>query len=150
MENYTLTPASGLLSAPSVIDQPFRPIGLATVRLTVGPTATTAGSMPVALASVIPVGWATSYRIRVSSSSTSPVAFILTTDNTKTAVFPTAFTATGSGGTRGDKVLDAGAVEVFGLTALQQNALAAGTLYISAVTPAGGSADITVTPGVGA
>ena len=132
------------------IQAPFRPIPLMTKSVTVGPTATAAGSLPLAAAGAIPAGTATSYRVRNPSASTSAITWILTTDNTKTPVIPTPYAADGTGGTLGDKTIDPGSVEVISLSAAQQTALAAGTLYISAVTPSAGSGILSITPGVGA
>lgn len=120
----------------------FLPIAAATVALTVGPTATTA---PVALAA----NTASVYRIRNASTSASPAAWRLQTATPGTApTVPTAYTTAGTGGTAGDKMIDPGGVEVYSLSAAQQTAIAAGTLYLSAITAAGGSATIYVTPGV--
>lgn len=131
----------GALSA-SGPETPFVPLPNATTGLTVGPTATTA---PIALATVT----ASTYRVRNAASSASPAAWRLATTNTgQAAVMPVAASTAGTGGTVGDKTIDPGGVEVFALTAAQQTAIAAGTLYLSAITPAGGSATIYVTPGV--
>lgn len=128
-------------AATAANQQPFLPIAGATVALTVGPTATTA---PVAL----PAHAAAVYRIHNAAASASPVAWRLQTATPGTApVMPTAYSTAGTGGTVGDKTIDPGGIEIFALAADQQTAIAAGTLYLSAVTPAGGSAAIYVTPG---
>lgn len=142
--------ASALTGVLTFVQQPFRPIAGATKSVTVGPTATAAGSLPLAANGVIPAGTATSYRVRNAAASASPVTWILTTDPTKTPVIPTPAAADGTGGAAGDKTIDPGSVEIISLSAAQQTALAAGTLYLSAVTPAGGSAVLSITPGVGA
>lgn len=130
-------PVSGTVN-PSA----FTPVPATAVALTVGPTATTA---PVALPAT---AGATVYRIRNSASSSSAVAWRLQATTPGIApVVPTAYSSAGTGGAVGDKQIDPGAVEVFGLTAAQQTAAAAGTLYLSAITPAGGSATITVSLG---
>ena len=121
----------------------FAPIRGATVALTVGPAAT---SSPVALSPNI----ATTYRVRNASSSASSVTWTLSTSSTTVPVIPTPNGVNGTGGTPGDKTIDPGGVELIGLTTAQQNALANGTLYLSAICPAGGSAVLTVTPGTGA
>ena len=119
----------------------FAPIPGATVALTVGPAATTA---PVAL----PANTAALYRIRNAPGSQSAAAWRLQTTTPGTApVAPVPYSTAGTGGTPGDKMIDPGGVEIFALTQAQQAALLAGTLYLSAITPSGGSATIYVTPG---
>ena len=116
----------------------------ATIRLTVGTIATPAGVLTLP-----PVAGANSYRVRNAAASQSPIAFILTTDNSKAAAVPVAYTTAGTGGSTGDKMIDPGAVEVIGLSTAQQSALAAGTLYLSAVCLTG-TAELSITPGLGA
>lgn len=123
--------------------QVFAPIRGTTVALTVNATATVA---PVAL----PVCTATSYRVRNPTTSNSAVTWTLAANTTTPPVIPTAYTAAGTGGVVGDNTLDPGGVEVIGLTAAQQVAIAAGTLYLSAICPASGSATLIITPGTGA
>lgn len=129
--------------------QPFAVSPTSTITLTVGPTATPAGALALAPANKFPVGSVTSYRIRNSAASASPVAWILTTSNTTAATLGTAYTTSGTGGTLGDALIDPNNTEYIGLTVAQQTALAAGTLYLSAVTPASGSATLSITPGSG-
>lgn len=119
----------------------FQPVAAATVALTVGPASTAA---PIALAAAT----ASAVRVRNASISASPVAWRMTTTATA-AVLPGAYSSAGTGGTAGDNMIDPGGVEIFGLTVAQQAALAAGTLYLAAITPSGGSATIYVTPGSG-
>lgn len=126
----------------AVQDQPFQPIRGQSVALTVGPGATAA---PVALAAAT----ATSYRVRNAATSASAATWILSAKTTDVPTIPTPYAATGAGGSPGDKTIDPGGVETVGLSAAQQTALAAGTLYFSAVCPPGGSAVLTVTPGNG-
>lgn len=123
---------------------PFMPgVATKTVALTVSATSTAA---PVALPAMSGVG---AYRIRNASSSTSAVAWVLSTSSSAVATFPTAYSTAGTGGVVGDKSIDPGGCEIFALSAAQQAALAAGTLYLAAVCPAGGSATIYVTTGDG-
>ena len=135
--------ASGLPVAATPPALPFTPISGATVAVTVGPAAT---SPSIALAA----STATSYRVRNAAASASPVAFKLATSSTATPALPVPYSASGAGGTVGDKMIDPGGVEIIGLSAAQQAALAAGTLYLSAITPAGGSATLYITLGTGA
>lgn len=121
----------------------FAPVRGATVALTAGPTPTAA---PVAL----PACAATSYRVRNAAGSASPIAWTLSISAATVPALPAAYGVSGTGGAPGDKTIDPGGVEVIGLTAGQQAALAAGALYLSAVCPAGGSATLTITPGTGA
>lgn len=131
----------GLLAGTlRVAEAPFVPVPGATVALTAGPTATTA---PVALPAVV----ASTYRARNPATSASPVAWRLG-PSAVVAATPTPYAVAGTGGAVGDKALDSGGVEVFSLTAAQQASLAAGSLYLSAITPAGGSATLYFTPGV--
>lgn len=132
-----------------VVQATFRPISGATLSVMAGPMATGAGKLPLAASGAIPVGSAMAYRVRNSGSSASPITWILSTDATKIPVIPTPAAADGTGGVLGDKTIDPGGVEVVGLSADQQTALAAGTLYLSAVTPTGGSGVLSITPGVG-
>lgn len=127
----------------------FRPLPQSTVSVAAGPTATGAGKLPLSAAG-IPAGTATAYRVRNANNSQSPITWILTTDPTKVPVIPTPYAADGTGGTVGDKTIDPGSVEIVGLTAAQQTALAAGTLYLSAITPGGGAGVLSITPGNGA
>lgn len=136
-------------NALPVVQAPFRPIAGASKSVTAGPTATAAGSLPLAAAGVLAAGTVTSYRVRNAASSASPITWILATSNTATPTIPTPAAADGTGGTLGDKSIDPGSVEIFSLTAAQQTALAAGTLYLTAVTPSGGSGVLTITPGNG-
>lgn len=133
---------------PFVI-QAFRPAQGATVVLTVGPTATPAGTLPLAASGTFQAGSVTSFRVRNATTSASPITFVLTTSNTATATLPTAYSTSGTGGTVGDVTIDPNNTEYFGLTAAQQAALAAGTLYLSAVAPGGGSGTLTITLGNG-
>lgn len=143
--------AIGVLGSPIVvIQQPFRPIPGTTISVTAGQTATGAGKLPLAASGAIPAGTATSYRVRNPAASASPITWILTTDPAKVPVIPTPYAADGTGGTAGDKTMDPGSVEVISLSPAQQAALAAGTLYLSVITPAGGSGVLSVTPGNGA
>ena len=120
----------------------FAPINGKTVALLVGPVATTA---PVAL----PPCEGSSYRVHNAASSASPVTWKISTSNAMTPTIPTAYSTAGAGGTPGDKSIEPGGVETIGLTQDQQVALAAGTLYLSAICPAAGSATISITPGTG-
>jgi hypothetical protein len=148
----TLPPTGAAVAenALPIVQAPFRPIPGATKSVTAGPVATTAGALSLAANGVIPAGAATSYRVRNAASSPSPITWILTTSGTATPAIPTPAAADGTGGTLGDKTIDPGSVEVISLSVAQQTALAAGTLYLSAVTPSGGSGVLSITPGNGA
>lgn len=151
MVDPTTGAAIGVPANPAfTVQLPFRPIPGTTVCVTAGPTPTGAGKLPLAANGVIAQGAATSYRVRAPGTNGSQVTWILTTDATKTPNIPTPYAADGTGGTAGDKSMDAGSVEVMGLTVAQQTSLAAGTLYLSVVTPSGGSGVLCVTPGNGA
>ena len=127
----------------SLIEQPFLPVGTKTISLVVAPAVTTA---PVAL----PTATATSVRVRNQATSASPVAFLLSTANTNFAALPTAYTSAGTGGVVGDMMIDPGGVEIVSLSAAQQTAIAAGTLYLSAICAASGSGTLFITSGTGA
>ena len=142
--------STGLTIKGSVIEQPFRPIPASTMAVTASATATGAGKLPLAAANVIPVGNAVSYRVRNAAGSSSPITWILTTDATKIAILAVPYANDGTGGVLGDKTVDPGDVEIVSLSVAQQTALAAGTLYISAITPSGGSGILYITPGIGA
>ena len=129
-----------LLTSEIAASGAFLPIPNTTIALTVGPTATTA---PVAL----PACAATVYRFRNASASASPAHWRLAVSPGTTALVPTAYTAAGTGGTVGDKGMDPANVEIYTLSPTQQAAIATGTLMLSAITPAGGSATIYLTPG---
>ncbi len=125
-----------------VQQQPFQPVRGASVGLSVGPAAT---GTPVAL----PTCAATSYRVRNAATSASPVTWIMSTSAANVPTIPGAYSTAGTGGSPGDKTIDPGGVEVIGLSAAQQAALAGGTLVLSAICPTGGSALLTVSPGTG-
>ena len=88
--------------------------------------------------------------MRNAQSSASAITFVLTTDAARTPAIPAPAAQDGAGGMPGDETVDPGGVEIVGLSPAQQAALAAGTLYLSAVTPAGGSGILSITPGTGA
>lgn len=135
--------ASDVPPAVQAIEQhPFAPIPGTTVSLNAGASATAA---PV----LLPACNASSYRVRNAAQSASAVAWRLGTSSGTAALLPIAAGSDGTGALPGDLALDVGAVEVIGLTGDEQAALAAGTLRVSAVCPAGGSAILSVTPGVG-
>lgn len=127
----------------SVQDQPFAPIRGTTITLSVASSST--GS-----AIALPACSASSYRARNAAASTSPIAWTLNAGVATHPVMPAPYDETGSGGSAGDIALDPGSVEVFGLDSEQQAALAAGALYLSAICPPGGSATLSITPGLGA
>ena len=121
---------------------PFAGVGDRTVSVQVGPAATGA-------AIALPACAAASYRIRNAASSASPATWTVGTSAAAAAAIAVAYSAAGTGGAPGDPAIDPGGVEVIGLSGPEQAALAAGALYLSAVCPAGGSALLDVTPGVG-
>jgi hypothetical protein len=138
-----INPATSDLQATLIAaSQVFVPVPGATVGLIVSAVPTVA---PVALV----VAVASSYRIRNPATSPSPVTWLLSTSQGAGAVLPIAYSAAGISGTPGNESIDPGKVEIVGLTPAQQAALAAGTLYLSAVCPAGGSATLFLTPGNG-
>lgn len=123
-------------------DRPFAPVPARTVSVQVGPSATGA-------AVALPACAAASYRIRNAADSASPAAWTVGTSAAAAAAMPVAYGTAGTGGVPGDPAIDPGGVEVIGLSGPEQAALAAGTLYLSAICPAGGSATLDVTPGMG-
>ena len=125
-----------------VQEEPFATLHNKTVALTVGSSVT---ATPVAL----PAMTATSYRVRNAANATAAATWILSANTTDTPIIPVPYGTNGTGGATGDKSIDPGGVEIIGLTTAQQTALAAGTLYLSALCPAGGSAILSVTPGNG-
>lgn len=147
--DIVLSAGFGPAGVLTVVEQPFRPLPGATRSIAAGPVATAAGALPLAAAGSIPTGAATSYRVRNAQGSASAITWLLTADAAGTPTIPAPAGRDGAGGTPGDATLDPGGVEIVALTAAQQAALAAGTLYLSAITPAGGSGTLSITPGVG-
>lgn len=120
---------------------PFHPASAnSTVALIVSTSATTA---PVAL----PALSATSYRVRIDASSGATIYWTVSTSSATAPVIPTAYSAAGTGGSAGTKGIDPGGIELFGLTPAQQAALAAGTLYLSAISTTAGKLWITLGTG---
>lgn len=142
-ERLAVVLATDIPAASPVSVTPFTPLRPQTYTLAVGPTATTA---PVTLPAL---AGATSYRVRNPTASASPITWVLATANTAVPTVPAAFSTAGTGGTAGDKTIDPGGVETFALTAAQQTALAAGTLYWAAITSSGGSGTLSITFGNG-
>lgn len=142
-ERLAVVLATDIPAAPPMSVSPFAPLRPQTYTLTVGPAATAA---PVQLPAV---AGATSYRARNPIASASPITWVLATANTTVPTIPAAFSTAGTGGGAGDKTIDPGGVETFALSAAQQTALAVGTLYWSAITPAGGSGTLSITFGNG-
>ena len=142
-ERLSAVLATDIPAAPPVSVNPFAPLRPQTYTLTAGPTAT---APPVQLPAL---AGATSYRARNPIGSASPITWVLATASTTAPAIPVAYSTAGVGGTAGDKTIDPGGVETFCLSAAQQAALAAGTLYWSAVTPTSGSGSLSITFGNG-
>lgn len=136
-----------LLGTLTIAEVPFTPLRAAdgtplTFSMVVGTTKTTT---PKALPAVT---GATSVRVRYAGSSASATSFMLATDPAKVAVIPVPWDLTGSNGILGDKTMDPGTAECFGLSAAQITALAAGTLYPTGLCPVG-TGVLQITPGNG-